>query len=346
MVRLLEGEKKSCIVCMVFLHPSWKGIGDSILFLLTCPCLFPLLGTYRYGTRTEPIMRRVVNTGSDISPNLLIDYYPPVFTLYKVVEASQAEDIMYLMNTPETFAESRSTTFVDLMASLRLRLGESPRGPARLWVIPNGMVDVVGNVISADEIPRIGSKCLDNVDDDAALAELSDLVKGGDIALEVSVDGKFLVSHTPTRAMDAIVPSSFGRGGLQINRSSPFTVQAPAVNGICGLSNLGNTCFMNSALQCLSNTPDLTRYFLAGAWRDELNVDNPLGMGGEVARAYASMIDKLWNGNSKIFSPREFKVRTMCVSERERETGTTRSTNDLCNPYHIVLIESTRSNLD
>lgn len=262
-------------------------------------------------------MRRVVNTGSAISPNLLIDYYPPIFTLYKVVEASRAEDLIYLMNTPETLAESRSTKFVDLMASLRLQMAASPREPARLWVIPPGAAETnaLGNVISADEVIRMGCKCLDNVDEDATLAELSDLVKGGDIALEVSIDGKFIVPYSPTRAMDAIVPSSFNRG-LQINRSSPFTIQAPSVNGICGLSNLGNTCFMNSALQCLSNTPDLTRYILAGAWRDELNVDNPLGMGGEVARAYANVIDKLWNGSNKVFSPREFKVSP----ERGRKT--------------------------
>ncbi|XP_032242140.2 ubiquitin carboxyl-terminal hydrolase 4 [Nematostella vectensis] len=79
--------------------------------------------------------------------------------------------------------------------------------------------------------------------------------------------------------------------------------------GLTGLANLGNTCFMNSGLQCLSNTMTLTKYFLSKEYVDELNTDNPLGMKGEIAKAYADLLNQIWSGQSSSIAPRQFKMQ-------------------------------------
>ncbi|KAI9639992.1 hypothetical protein NHQ30_011551 [Ciborinia camelliae] len=91
-------------------------------------------------------------------------------------------------------------------------------------------------------------------------------------------------------------------------RSSNRRSKNGRADGTVGLSNLGNTCYMNSALQCVRSVEELTKYFLSYKYQSELNDDNPLGHHGEIAESYAVLLRDIYRVNPSIsVQPRQFK---------------------------------------
>lgn len=78
-------------------------------------------------------------------------------------------------------------------------------------------------------------------------------------------------------------------------------------NGKVGLHNLGNSCYMNSSLQCLSHIRPLTLYFLSKRYTKDLNTASRDGTKGVLANQYYKLLCDLWFDTGAAVSPHPLK---------------------------------------
>ena len=105
----------------------------------------------------------------------------------------------------------------------------------------------------------------------------------------------------------------------QLTHVSPFTrtiidfhdldkfLTSNVNHGVCGGHNLGNTCYMNSSIACLSNCSELTAFFLTNKFKACINKKNKQGLQGKLANAWYDLLKEYWTTKTRTGNPSSVK---------------------------------------
>ncbi len=121
--------------------------------------------------------------------------------------------------------------------------------------------------------------------------------------VELLAQEESVSAPTPRFSRDT-KPSVIQSPSRQINLM-PVWQRGTGKKGLTGLKNLGNTCYMNSVLQCLSNFTIPSQYFMDQTFQRDLNKQSETY--GEVALEYSELVRQLWIGQFKSISPYDMK---------------------------------------
>uniref|UniRef100_A0A1A9WJT6 Ubiquitin carboxyl-terminal hydrolase n=1 Tax=Glossina brevipalpis TaxID=37001 RepID=A0A1A9WJT6_9MUSC len=117
---------------------------------------------------------------------------------------------------------------------------------------------------------------------------------------------KLSFKPSPPQFDRSIKPQHYISNNYAEERVRDFSpVSGKVSRGLTGLKNLGNTCYMNSIIQCLSNTPQLAEYCLTDRYKKYVSRTNKTK--GQIVDEVAALIKMLWTGNYKCVASRDLK---------------------------------------
>lgn len=118
-----------------------------------------------------------------------------------------------------------------------------------------------------------------------------------------------LSSSVPKPRFDRNLKPAFNNESINLIRAQLNFGRSPEASGrsISGLQNLGNTCFMNSVIQCLAYAPSFIAYFCSDNYYAHINFNSQYGSKGELAIEFGALVEKLNSHRFRYIEPRSFR---------------------------------------
>ncbi|THH05050.1 hypothetical protein EW145_g5076 [Phellinidium pouzarii] len=277
-----------------------------------------------YGHTPHIIARQVITRG--FHKEATLELRPPIIKVLRLMSnVTSGEEKLPSKHVLISSQANLQDLYLELLNALALPLDTD----FRVWKVDS--LDADGIIYPVDRLLRDGGQLIPSKDAGALMKTIDEsLIQRDDaLAVEVREDGEWIVDESLVQPNDltAVPEESIGplfASGSDFFFSAGFELwgktkvdKKGVVPGAIGFVDMGNTCFMNSALQCLAHTQELVDYFLSGVYHDELNPENPLGMQGAIAEAFGALLNRIWlPQTSAAYAPREFKMQLQRFAPR------------------------------